>query len=162
MEKKRLIKRTIIGGSFGLVGLAILAGVFVGCGHRGYHSRFSGPGMDAARISGEIAKRLDLTPDQKAQLEEMVSEAKAKHEEGKDWKKSMQQDVITLVRKDRIGQADIDRLVKVHRQRMDEAVSFLSERFIRFHATLTPEQREKLVAEIENHDSHHCRFRRRW
>lgn len=162
MKKKSVIKKMIIGGVSGLIGFAVLAGVFVGCGPRGYHSGFRGPGMDVGRISEKIADRLDLTAEQKAELEKMVSEAKAKREEGSDWKKSMQQDVINLVRQDRIGQADIDRLVKVHRQRMDEAVAFLSERFIRFHASLTPKQREKLVAEIENHDSHHCRYRRRW
>ncbi len=159
MKKKRLIKGIVMGGISGLLGIFILTGVFAGCGPRRYHSSFRGSTMDVDRISKKMADRLDLTEEQRIQLKKMVSEVRAKREEGSDWKKSAKQDVINLIRQERIGQADIDRLVETHRQRMDALIAFLGDRFIRFHASLNSEQREKLVAEIEKHDSHHCRHR---
>ncbi len=162
MKKKRLTRGAIIGGISGLIGFAVLAGVFSGCGPRGYHSGFHDSGPDIDRISDEITHRLDLTIDQKAQLEKMILEVRAKREEGNDWRKSAKQDVINLIRQDQIGKADIDRLVKTHRQRMDAMVAFIGDRFIQFHSSLTPEQRHKLVDEIEKHDAYHCRYRRRW
>jgi Spy/CpxP family protein refolding chaperone len=82
MKRKRLIQGTIISGISALIGFAVLAGVFVGCGPRGYHSSFRGSGMDVDRIGKEIAHRLDLTADQKVQVEKLVEEARTKREEG--------------------------------------------------------------------------------
>ncbi len=163
MKKKSLIKGAIVAGVAGLVVIALMAGVFVGCGHRSYHSGSQDPGMHVEWLSEKIADRLDLTTDQKSRLEEIVADVHEKRQEGRTWRKSARQDVINLVRQEQLEQKDIDRLVDMHRQHMDEVIAYLSDRIIEFHALLTPEQREKLAGEIEKHEPGHwrqCRYKK--
>ncbi len=163
MKKKSLIKGAIVAGVGGLVVIALMAGVFVGCGHRAYHSGSQDPGMHVEWLSGKIADRLELTADQKTKLEGIVADLHEKRQEGRTWRQSMRQDVINLVRQEQIEQKDIDRLVDMHRQHMDQMITFLGDRVIQFHALLTPEQREKLAGEIEKHEPGHwrkCRFKK--
>lgn len=163
MKKKSVIKGVLISGLTAMAVLAVLAVVFVGCGHRGYYSDSKDPGRHVEWFSGKIADRLDLTTDQKDQVKEMLSDLHEKRSEGRSWRQSARQDVINLVRQEQIGQSDIDRLVDTHRQHMDEMVTYLSDRVIQFHALLTPEQREKLATEIENHKpghGRHCRYKK--
>ena len=119
MKKKSLIKGAIVAGVAGLVVIALMAGVFVGCGHRSYHSGSQDPGMHVEWLSEKIADRLDLTTDQKSRLEEIVADVHEKRQEGRTWRKSARQDVINLVRQEQLEQKDIDRLVDMHRQHME-------------------------------------------
>ena len=163
MKKKSLIKGATVAGVTGLVVIALLGGIFVGCGHRAYHSGSQDPGMHVEWLSEKIADRLELTTDQKARLEEIVTDLHEKRQEGQEWRKSARQDVINLVRQEQIEQKDIDRLVDMHRQRMDKLITYLSGQIIEFHALLTPEQREKLAGEIEKHEPGHwrqCRYKK--
>ena len=163
MKKKSLMKGAIVTGLTGVVIFALIAGIFVGCGHRSYRSGIQDSGKHIEWVSKKIADRLELTADQKASLEEIITEIHEKRKEGSAWRKSAQQDVISLVRQTQIEQKDIERLVDAHRQHMEKVVAFLSDRVIEFHALLTPEQREKLAEEIEKHEPGHwrrCRYKK--
>ena len=114
-------------------------------------------------FSGKIADRLDLTDDQKSGVEELLTKMHEKRREGRNWRLSLRQDMLTLVRQDQIGQDDINRVIATHKEQMEEMVAYAGDRIIEFHALLTPEQREKLATEIESHQSGHwrrCRFKK--
>ena len=163
MKVKKAIKGTLVIGLTSMAVLAILAGIFVGCGHRGYRSGFEDPERRMEWVSSKIADRLDLTADQKAKVEAMLSDLHEKRREGRPWRQAAKQDIVKLVRQEQIGQDDINRLVETYRQRMDKMVAYAGDRVIEFHALLTPAQREKLAIEIENHKHGHwrqCRFKK--
>jgi hypothetical protein len=48
-------------------------------------------------------------------------------------------------------------VIAEHRAQMDEAVDLIVDRMVEFHKTLTPEQKEKLVAKIETSKKWHHR-----
>ncbi len=163
MKTKRIIKGSLFTGLTAIAVLAILAVVFVGCGRRGYHSTPEESTKRLEWFSGKIADRLDLTTDQKSKVEGLLTELHEKRGESRDWHQSVRQDMLALVRREKIGQDDINRVVETHRQQMDEMIAFAGDRVIEFHALLTPVQREKLAKEIENHrpgDRRHCRFKK--
>ena len=64
--------------------------------------------------------------------------------------------------KDEISKESLDQIIAQNRVRMDELISVLTDGIIEFHQMLTPEQRDKLVAEIEKHKEGGCWYRRRW
>jgi hypothetical protein len=59
------------------------------------------------------------------------------------------------LRKEDINQENLKGLIAQKRAQMDDMIDLAMARLIEFHKTLSPEQREKLVAKIEYfHEKH--------
>jgi Spy/CpxP family protein refolding chaperone len=114
--------------------------------------------FDLAAVTNRIASRLDLTESQKTDLEQIAGEiaekAKAMHADHA----SRRQEIADLIRQDTVGRDVVDELIDDKLARVREMADFAAERLIAFHGTLTPDQREKIAAHIEDRSSGGCRF----
>lgn len=132
---------------------------FTACRHGHHRGGFDEFDIEAA--TNRIASRLDLSETQKADLKAIAGEIAAKAQEMRDDRQRQHQQLADLVRQERISRDEVDRMIDEKMQKMQELADFSVERLVAFHATLTPEQREKIAARIEDHASGRCGFFRR-
>ncbi|BBO75097.1 hypothetical protein DSCW_25140 [Desulfosarcina widdelii] len=114
--------------------------------------------FDLAAVTDRISARLDLTEVQKADLEQIAGEiadkAKAMHAD----RETRLQGLADMVRQEVIDRDIVDQKIDEKILQFKEMADFVAERLIAFHATLTPEQREKIAERIEDRASGVCRF----
>jgi Spy/CpxP family protein refolding chaperone len=134
------MKKKILIGTGVLVILATLG--FTACHHASPYSRIGW-------IKEEIADRLELSSAQRQQLDDiaagMLERKKRMHQD----REAIRGTLMAELKKEHIDRATIDGLVVQKRQQMDEMAEFLVGSAIALHETLTPQQKEKLVAELE-------------
>ena len=70
-------------------------------------------------------------------------------------KESMHEELVTQLRSEEIDKVRVKALVGEHRAQMDEIIDLIVDRLAEFHKTLTPEQKDKLVAKIETFKKWH-------
>jgi len=134
-----------------LIGM-LISGValFSGCRR---HSH----GHKAEFIVDYISETLDLNDSQQAQLDqikdELMEKAKLMHAD----KASMHAELVAQLRSEEIDQELVKAKIAEHRAKMDEIVDLIVVRLSEFHKTLTPEQKEKLIAKIETFKKWHHR-----
>jgi Spy/CpxP family protein refolding chaperone len=126
--------------------------LFVGCNHRG-HDR------GAAFMLDYMAEALDLNENQQAMAssykDEIMAKVKSMHSE----KKQMHDEIKTQLAGETIDKLRVKALVAEHRTGMDEVIDLAVDRVAEFHATLSPEQRTKLISKLEKFEKRH---RRNW
>ena len=123
--------------------------IFTGCRSHSHQNK-------AEFMVDYIAESLDLTDSQREQLDGIKEEFMAKAEEMHAKKKAMHAEFMAELRKEQIDQEKVKDLIAQKRAQMDEIIDLAVDRLSGFHSTLSPEQREKLVAKIEwFHKKHH-------
>ena len=126
--------------------------VFTGCRSHSRHGK-------AEFMIDYIAETLDLTDPQREQLDGIKDEFMVKAKEMHARKQAMHTEFITELRKEQIDQEKVKDLIAQKRAQMDEIIDLAVVRLSEFHQTLSPEQREKLVAKLEYfHEKHHRTF----
>ena len=106
-----------------------------------------------------IAETLDLTDEQRAQLDGIKDEFIAKAGEMHAQKEAMHDAFMAELRKAEINRENLNNLIDQKRAQMDDFVNLALDRLVEFHRTLSPEQREKLIAKIEYfHEKHQDRW----
>ena len=134
-----------------LIGMLILGvGLFSGC-RRHSHSH------KAEFMVDYISETLDLNESQQEQLDQIKDELMTKAKDMHADKASMHEELVVQLRSEEIDQVRVKDLVAEHRAKMDEIVNLVVTRLSEFHKTLTPEQKEKLVAKIETFKKWHHR-----
>ena len=104
-----------------------------------------------------ISETLDLNEDQQAQLDQIKDELLAKAQGMHGDKASMHAELVTQLRSEEIDQELVKAKIAEHRAKMDEIVDLIVVHLAEFHKTLTPEQKEKLIAKIETFKKWHHR-----
>jgi Spy/CpxP family protein refolding chaperone len=128
--------------------LGLGSAFFVGCRHPG-HQR------GAAFMMDYMAEALDLTEAQQAMANSYKDEILAKVK-AKQWeKKKMHDELKVQLNSDAINTVRVKALVAEHRAGMDDVIDLVVDRVAEFHATLSPEQREKLVNKLEKFEKRH-------
>ncbi|CAB1077320.1 hypothetical protein JY97_02755 [Alkalispirochaeta odontotermitis] len=102
-----------------------------------------------------ISETLDLNESQQEQLNQIKDELLEKAQQMHANKESMHEDLVAQLRSDEIDQEFVKTKIAEHRAQMDEIIDLVVVRFADFHKTLTPEQKEKLVAKIETFKKWH-------
>ena len=126
--------------------------IFTGCRSHSHRNK-------AEFMVDYIAESLDLTDAQKEQLDGIKEEFMVKAEEMHAKKQAMHAEFMAELRKEQIDQEKVKDLIAQKRAQMDEIIDLAVDRLSGFHSTLSPEQKEKLVAKIEwFHEKHH----RKW
>ena len=126
--------------------------LFTGC-------RSHSPEGKAEFMADYIAETLDLNDGQRAQLDEIKEEFLAKAKEMHAQKEAMHAELVAELRKEDINQENLKGLIAQKRAQMDEIINLAMIRLVEFHKTLSPEQREKLVAKLEYfHEKHEHRW----
>jgi Spy/CpxP family protein refolding chaperone len=109
----------------------------------------------AAFMVDYISETLDLNDGQQAQLNQIKDELMEKGRQMHADRDSMHAEIVSQLRSEEIDQARVKSLIAEHRAQMDELVDLMVVRVAEFHKTLTPEQREKLVAKLEEFKKWH-------
>ena len=126
--------------------------LFTGC-------RSHSPEGKAEFMADYIAETLDLNDGQRAQLYEIKDEVLAKAKEMHAQNEAMHAELVAELRKEDINQENLKGLIAQKRAQMDEIINLAMIRLVEFHKTLSPEQREKLVAKLEYfHEKHQHRW----
>ena len=137
------------GLTIALTGVLILGAlVFSGCRSHSHE-------VKAEFMIAYIAETLDLTNEQRAQLDGIKDEFIAKAREMHAQKEAMHAAFMAELRKEEISREALSGIIDQKRAQMDEIVNLAMDRLVEFHKTLSPEQREKLVAKVEYfHEKH--------
>ena len=104
-----------------------------------------------------ISETLDLNESQQAQLNQIKDELMAKAHGMHADKESMREELVAQLRSEEIDQERVKVLIADHRAKMDDIIDLIVVRLAEFHKTLTPEQKEKLIAKIETFKKWHHR-----
>ena len=134
---------------FLIIGVLISSlGLFSGC-------RRSSHAYKAEFMVDYISETLDLDDNQQAQLNQIKDELMAKVGQMRADRASMQEELLAQLRSEEIDQARIKAMIAERRAQMDAIIDLIVVRLAEFHKTLTPEQKEKLVAKIETFKKWH-------
>jgi Spy/CpxP family protein refolding chaperone len=122
--------------------------IFSGCRGHSPHGK-------AEFMVDYIAETLDLNDQQKAQLDDIKEEFLAKALEMHAKREAMHAELMAELRKAEIDQDRMKALISQKREQMAEMMDLAVVRLAEFHRTLTPDQKEKLVAKLEwFHEKH--------
>jgi Spy/CpxP family protein refolding chaperone len=122
--------------------------IFSGC-------RAHSPHGKAEFMVDYIAETLDLNDQQRAQLDDIKAEFLAKAGELHANREAMRAELMAELRKEEIDQQRIKALISQKREQMAEMMDLAVVRLAEFHRTLSPDQKEKLVAKLEWFHSRH-------
>ena len=137
------------GLNFTLIILLVLGlAAFSGCRRHGGHHR-------AEFMIDYVAETLDLTESQEEHLNQIKDELIDKGRQMHANRDSMHREFIEELKKEEIDQESLRKLVAVKRAQMDEMIDLLIVRLAEFHGTLSPEQKNKLVAKLESFKKWH-------
>lgn len=130
--------------------------IAIGCGHRHCFNR--SPEKKAQWVVNRIAGKLDMTDSQEKKLEKIKEEVLAKMEKYKTEHQSMHDEALQLVKKEKLTEADLEKLFAQREQRYRELKPFIIEKMVEFHTMLTPEQKNQLAEKMaEHYNEHHGR-----
>ncbi len=130
-----------------LVGLGTT--LFVGCQHGGGH-------RGADFMVDYMTEVLDLTEDQEAMADAFKIEILAKAKEMHADKKQMHAEIKTQLSSEAIDTEHVKALMIEHRKGMEVVANMAVDRIAEFHATLSPDQRAKLIKKLDKwQDRHH-------
>jgi len=139
-------KRKIIIGA--ILVMFIITGV-AGFGFaRGFYDKHRGDGPWGFMI-GKIAGELDLNDQQKAEVEKIRDEIKAKMESNKPDRNNDMAEMEQMFRSDSFDKQKALDLMKQNVAKRDEMRSFMLDEVAKFHSILTPEQRNKAVDKMK-------------
>lgn len=105
----------------------------------------------AEKIKKKLTKELDLTESQKSKLQEIHAELQEKHDEIHRSHRDKFNFILREIEKDTLDQVKLNRLFEEKHQCWEELHPFIIKKLAEFHATLTPDQRARLVKKIEEY-----------
>ena len=141
MLKKGLHLSLIVVLLIGIVG-------FAGC-------RRHSPDQKAEFMVDYVSETLDLSESQRAHLDLIKEEMREKAMEMRADKKTMHTELVAQLKSEKIDKDSLKAMVNDHKIKMEALIDHGIERLAEFHETLTPEQREKLVAKVESFKKWH-------
>ena len=127
---------------------------------------FTGCRKHASGLHGELAidyltESIDLDEAQQAQLESYRNEIMQQARQMHTGKKQIFEELVLQVKSEAIDRQKLKDAVAQQRVQMVDMIDLVINRLADFHSTLTPEQKEKLVAKLEKFEKWHhngCRW----
>ncbi len=129
-----------------IIGLfAVLSAlVIAGCCHKT-------PEQRAEHIVKHLVSTLNLDSGQTAKLEKMKEEFLARRPDMAKMREESMADIKEMMLSPQIDQAKLNARMEKIQSHADDMIKFVSAKFAELHDLLTPDQRTKLVAEMEKH-----------
>lgn len=145
-----------IGTIIGIILVAMAGMAISACHQRGaWHGDCAPDQAERERrinyVKSRIADRLELTDTQKSELDRMIDDLKAKHDEIRSRRLEFKAQFIDALRQDYLEADDITRLIDSRRPEFEDLLATVAEKIAQFHNLLTPEQRTQLIDELESH-----------
>jgi periplasmic protein CpxP/Spy len=123
-----------------------------GCGHR-YSNRT--PEEKAKWIVNKIKNRLDLSEEQVTEVNKIKDEILTRKNDFKALHEGFYETILEETRSDKFNVNTVNQLFAEKEVKFKELRTFMISETAKFHAILTPEQREKIATEIEEHHEDH-------
>jgi len=139
--------------------LAILLS-FLASGCARWHHRT--PEERADRLAAHLVAELGLDEAQQQQLEQIKQEVLVQQAKLRAHRSASHEEILRFLRSERIDDAQLAEAVARHQAQANELITFFGEELRKFHDMLTPEQREKAAAALEDFKAHggrHCDWR---
>jgi len=134
--------------------LSLIAFLFIGiAGFAG--CRRHSPHQKAEFMVDYVSETLNLNESQKEHLDQIKDELLEKGMQMRADKAAMHSELVSQLRSEEIDQESLKAMVTGHRVKMEEMIDLAIVKLAEFHKTLTPEQREKLVAKLESFKKWH-------
>ena len=130
-----------------LVGLA----AFAGCRHHSHAHR-------AERIEAYLADELDLNPEQRDLVRQIHSDLHQKHAEMRQAKEETFETVMIQLQQDQVDAQVLRKSIEDMQPHIKDMMVLFADGLVDFHASLSPEQRTKLVAKLEEFKKLHRTF----
>jgi Spy/CpxP family protein refolding chaperone len=127
---------------------ALLALIAAGCYHKTPEQRAEG-------VVKHLVTTLNLDADQAAKLEKMKEEFLAKRPEMVKMREETFNDVKEMMLSQQLDQAKLNARTEKIQAQTSDMIRFISTKIVELHDMLTPEQRNKLVEEMEKHAQRH-------
>jgi Spy/CpxP family protein refolding chaperone len=118
--------------------------------YHGY-SKFRSPEKRMEWLKAEITDRLELNEGQQKRLDEIASDLMDRGKEMRAIRASIRDTLMTELRKSEMNKENLVQVFSENRAKFEDTISMFADRLVEFHQMLQPEQRAKLVAEIEKH-----------
>jgi Spy/CpxP family protein refolding chaperone len=135
-----------------LIGFAAIAAlVMTGCHHKT-------PEQRAERVVQQLVSTLDLNAAQTEKLQKMKAEFLAQRPDMGKARAETLADLREMMLSPQVDEARLNSRREKVQAHADDMIKFLFARFTELHDLLTPEQRSKLVAEMEKHAERHHRW----
>lgn len=146
-----MLHKLMLAGMVG--GLVTSMLFFTGCRHEG------GRHPDPERIVSEITSRLNLDETQSARLREMALDLEAEMVALHEAEPDPHTLVPEMMRAENLDGVELQQLYTTKRENVDRLAERVIAHLMEFHSLLTPEQRDTLATEMENHrERKRCRF----
>ena len=136
-----------------IVGVALIGLAMAGAGR--YHRS---PEAKLEYLKSELTEKLALTEPQQMTLERIANEIIDEHDQLADTHATFKAGLLETLKKETVSADELKALFDTKKPVIDDVMQMAAEHIAEFHSVLTPEQREKLVAEIQAHPSGRCRF----
>jgi Spy/CpxP family protein refolding chaperone len=135
---------------FPIIGLfAVLSAlVIAGCYHKTPEERTEG-------VVQHLVSTLKLDAEQTAKLEKMKEEFLAKRPDMAKMREESIADIKEMMLSPQLDQAKLNARMEKIQAHTSDMIKFVSAKFAELHDLLTPEQRNKLVEEMEKHTKRH-------
>lgn len=146
------MKKTIV------VAISILSLALIGLAFAGGHGWRPSAEERVAHITSEIAERLDFSDAQKMTLDGIAEDILEERQQMAEGRKVLKSSLMELLAQESLTAEELRGLFETRKPAIETFLQMAAERLVEFHGMLTPEQRRLLVAEMESHDGHRCRF----
>jgi len=153
-KKKRSVKKYLLISILFLLAVTIGGGIVFGQKVKQYRDR--GP---LFFMMGKITKELDLNEQQKAEVDKIRDEIKAKMENRKKERDDLFTEFGNAFKQDKLDKQTLKDLQAKREADREEMKEFFMDELIKFHSILTSEQRTKAVEKMkEMKDRRHMKF----
>lgn len=135
--------------SFQLITIVIFMGLLAGCFGRGGHNQ--------NMMFDAIAYKLDFNEQQKAIVDRIKQEVKAIRAEHRNQHQNLFSEAATLINQERLDTSRIEQIATTHQNKRQQYFDRILPMVAELHATLSPEQKEKLTKFINKKAEKHQR-----
>ena len=101
-------------------------------------------------IIERLTENLNLTENQKVQVEKLKAQVKEKMESNKPDRENGMEELANEFKKDQLDKSKLMEFANKKHARMKETKEFMMDRLVEFHSILTHEQRSKVVENISD------------
>lgn len=135
-----------------ILGLAVVIVLITGLAGlgftRGFYEKYRGDGP-MGFMMGKIVSELNLTEQQKAEVEKIREEIKAKRDQNRESRKQDMTEMEQMFRSDTFDKNKALEFAKQRETKRDEMRSFMIDKMAKFHSILTPDQRNKAADKMK-------------
>lgn len=138
------MKRIIVMGTV----LLVTSAAYFGCRTKTEEETAKHMERRAEWVTEKIADELDLTAEQQVLLKSIKAEVLTKRTDVRELHRGLMNDLFAAAEKESITEEDLNGMFAQREASLTELRKFAVAKYVQFHSSLTPEQRETLKANI--------------